>query len=113
MPPLAPHVKDVGPWIWIANPHRGAHIGGRAEVGDYNSLIDSGKVLLRAFKKKKGAIESENAGRTKGAITRRLVDAKERLKNDLASLAKETKVISGKVCLSVYISISSHWSLPY
>lgn len=92
MPPLAPHVEDVGPWIWISNPHRSTHIGGRAEVGDVNRLIDSGKVLLQAFK-------SENAGRTKGTITRQLVDAKERLKSDLASLAKETKVISGKVCL--------------
>lgn len=80
-------------WFWIDNPHKSAHA---KEGPDVSAFVDAGDSLLDDYRKKRGNLEDNNPGMNKGAITKKLVSDRTKLKNQIAELACEMNIVTGK-----------------
>jgi len=91
---------NVGPWIWIRNPHNEGRVAGRQDEdqGDSEQLNDRGHALLEKYEGQAAKVEKEMEGKAQSAITRKLNLLRNRLKEDLAKVAVEERCLSGKVC---------------
>lgn len=95
LPPLTTNLS-IGPWIWVANPYpEGRDRSGCAHVQD--ELVPRGMNLLQQSLQERYNIRAKNSQNTKGTIAHLLNLEGESLKKQLAKLAEETNVVSGKV----------------
>lgn len=96
LPPLTTSVDDIGAWIWASNPYRDT----REQLGrsDIVTLKKQGDELLQQSLQNRHMIEEQNMGQPGRAITQLLNQEGERLKQQIADLAVETNVLTGKVC---------------
>lgn len=94
-PPDTTVLEESGiDWFWVDNPHQSAH---PKHDPDIQALIDSGSRLLEDYRKKREDLEKKNPSMRKGAITSKLIKDREKLKQQIAGLARETHVVCGKV----------------
>ncbi len=82
------------PWVWAANPHRNPRDKSPSpRVEDFTSR---GMELLEQSLQTRREIQKEGARRPKSMVTRQLQQESKILQERIASLAKETHVLSGK-----------------
>ncbi len=94
LPPATTDPGAIGPWIWVENPHTPAE---DRKNPDLARLGREGESLLQAYLAKRQKVESENQGKAKGVITRKLGPNRQKLKADIAQLALDTECTTGKV----------------
>jgi hypothetical protein len=92
LPPLAS--THVGPWIWIANPHRQDR--SEPEVRD-RTFIQLASREMKQFLVKKENLTSTHPEMGHGAVARTLKPHRDQLKDDILRLAKEHGTVCGKV----------------
>ncbi|KAH7119131.1 hypothetical protein B0J11DRAFT_440288 [Dendryphion nanum] len=95
LPPHTSKLADVGPWIWVANPHREGHDkSGQQRIHDV--LIPHGRDILQNAISERNRIRTQNASHGMGAVTELLNQQSEQLKQNLADLAGWANVLAGK-----------------
>ena len=82
------------PWYWVDNPHRSAQP--KEQPAD-ELFMYRGFTMLEDYQETRDDLEKKNPGMSKGAITRKLQKDREKLKQQIAELARETHLVSGKV----------------
>ncbi|KAF4540921.1 uncharacterized protein LTHEOB_863 [Lasiodiplodia theobromae] len=93
-PPDTTVLEESGiPWFWVDNPYQSAH---SKQDPDYQALMESGSRLLEDYRKKREDLEKKNPSMRKGAITSKLIKDRQKLKQQIAELARETHVVCGK-----------------
>ncbi|RHZ57968.1 hypothetical protein CDV55_105393 [Aspergillus turcosus] len=95
LPPSTTKEKDVGPWIYVTNPHRKTHPDEHAIA----KLVREGTELLHRFEDEKAELEAEHdrsRSKSKAALTRKLNPLRQTLEQDIFALARKTGVVSGK-----------------
>ncbi|KAI9707188.1 MAG: hypothetical protein M1836_000148 [Candelina mexicana] len=93
LPPLSSQLSEVGPWIWVANPH-----STRRPLGEnLGELKTAGEKLLEDFMGEKRRIERDMKGKAKATITRKLNPLVKELQDRIFEVAKEKGCTSGKV----------------
>jgi len=94
LPPSTTAQATIGPWIFVANPHRhGQDRAGRSRIRE---LEKKGADLLEQSLQKRAEIGAQT-GKTSAAIRRELNQESKLLKDRIEQLAEETNVLSGKV----------------
>ncbi|KAG2024829.1 hypothetical protein GB937_003529, partial [Aspergillus fischeri] len=95
LPPSTTKEKDVGPWIYVTNPHRRIDPDEQAIA----KLVREGAELLHRFEDQKAELEAEHdrsRSKSKAALTRKLNPLRRTLEQDIFALARKTGVVSGK-----------------
>lgn len=95
LPPSTTTVGTVGPWIWVANPHRSSQPDQKGT--DIKELGRRGSELLQDSRQTRARIQAENKKAGHAAMTRMLNQEAKSLKERIADLAERTNVLSGKV----------------
>lgn len=91
LPPKTTSVSDIGPWIWVANPHRsGRDKSKQPQVED--KLIPLGRDLLQEAQTRRIKIRAKGGA----GVSRTLMQEGKDLKKRLANLAKQSNVLTGK-----------------
>src|ERR1700712_1414651 len=93
LPPLE-YRSNHTPWIWIANPYAG---GESEDQADLSKFIKHGLKTLEDFDDQKRKLLDKHPELKPAAITRKMGASRDKLKQDILSLATECKVTSGKV----------------
>lgn len=107
-PPLTTHVSTYGPWIRIGNPYTTF----RHANEDQQGFMIRGRELLEDFSSVKAGIEASMAGKSKVAITRKLMPLRKQLEIDILAAAREHGCTSGKWMLFPHPDyVNSFWSL--
>ena len=96
LPVAEPATASVGPWLWVSSPELPRNVKQKIEETEVKALIKGGENLLRAFDARRTNIELEYPNQAPSAITRKLREHRERLANDILSLAAQTNVTMGK-----------------
>lgn len=95
LPPFTTPISTC-PWIWAANPHRNPRDKSpEPRVEDFTSR---GIALLEESLQTRRNIQKEGARGPRGMVTRQLSQESKALQERITSLAKDTHVLSGKVC---------------
>jgi hypothetical protein len=95
LPPSTTKEEDVGPWIYVTDPHRKADPDEQAIA----NLVREGTELLHRFEDQKAELEAEHdrsRSKSKAALTRKLNPLRRTLEQDIFALARKTGVVSGK-----------------
>ena len=92
LPPSKSTSADVGPWIWVANPHVEHH----PVQQDLAGLIEQGTKLLNGYDTFRVQVQKEMQGKAPSVITRKLTPKRKALEADLRDAALNCKVTSGK-----------------
>ncbi|KAI9723646.1 MAG: hypothetical protein M1812_000946 [Candelaria pacifica] len=108
LPPLTSQASEVGPWIWVANPH-----STKRPIGEnLAELKRIGEESLEDFMEEKRRIEGEMKGKAKGTITRRLTPLVKGLQDRISEVAREKGCTSGKWMLfPMPEHVNKTWSL--
>lgn len=83
----------VGPWLWVANPY--ADRDAEPESRNVNFMQEAPRLLSDYLELRRQTTE-DNPGTVPGVITRKLKPARDKLKQDILSLAKRAGMTSGK-----------------
>ena len=83
----------AGPWLWVANPYSDRDAEPEYESAKFKQL---GPRLLREHLEHKQQVTEENPGKTPAVITRKLLPARTKLKEDILALSKEAGMLCGK-----------------
>lgn len=94
LPPSTTTVGTVGPWIWVANPHRSSQPDRKGT--DINELTRRGSELLQESRQTRQRLQIENRAAGHAAVTRAMNQEAESLKLRIAELAERTNVLTGK-----------------
>ncbi|KAJ5820127.1 hypothetical protein N7474_005718 [Penicillium riverlandense] len=95
LPPSTTQVSETGPWIWAY----GHPPAGKTEDGDTSELVRRGTELLRAFEDESASLRAAHdasGAKTTAPLTRKLNVLRRGLEADIASVARETRVLCGK-----------------
>ena len=92
LPPLAS--THVGPWIWIANPHRQDRLEPEVRNATFIQLASR---ELKQFLVKRENLTSTHPEMGQGTVARTLKPHRDQLKDDILRLAKEHGTVCGKV----------------
>ncbi|GFF55479.1 UPF0696 protein C11orf68 homolog [Aspergillus udagawae] len=95
LPPSTTKEEDVGPWVYVTDPHRKADPDEQAIA----NLVREGTELLHRFEDQKAELEAEHdrsRSKSKAALTRKLNPLRRTLEQDIFALARKTGVVSGK-----------------
>ncbi|KIW05765.1 uncharacterized protein PV09_03621 [Verruconis gallopava] len=84
----------VGPWIWVANPY--AEREASEPEHRHALFMQRAPRLLSAYLDEKQHLFNANPAAAPATITRRLKPARDKLKDDILTMAKETGMTSGK-----------------
>ncbi|KAF2760098.1 DUF1917-domain-containing protein [Pseudovirgaria hyperparasitica] len=90
--PVSSRIEDVGPWIWIENPHQ-RRIDDHMDVPKFQEL---GRKSLAKFTSDCEEIVTSNQGKGQATISRKIAPLREELRDDIERLAREYGVLSGK-----------------
>ncbi|GME36232.1 uncharacterized protein LTHEOB_863 [Neofusicoccum parvum] len=90
-------------WFWIDNPNTSAQ---SERDPDIQTFTDTGDDLLDDYRRKRAELEKQNPGMRKGVITGKLTKDREKLKQQIAELARETHVVCGKVVATIFYRLS-------
>ncbi|KAJ9492751.1 hypothetical protein VN97_g489 [Penicillium thymicola] len=96
LPPSATEAADVGPWIWMFNPHMPSK---QNEDGDIPTLLRKGRELLQEYENESAVLREahdKSGAKTTAALTRKLNPMRKELEKNILDLARETGVTSGK-----------------
>lgn len=104
LPPSTTSISDVGPWIWVANPHRSGRDKSK-QPRVQEKLIPLGKDLLQEAQLRRRKIRATGGA----AVNRSLMQESKDLKQRLADLAKSSNVLSGKVLNSIPFFLLVHF----
>ncbi|KAL6721242.1 hypothetical protein ACLMJK_000344 [Lecanora helva] len=108
LPPLTTHVSDLGPWLYIGNPYTSYRHTNENRKG----FIARGQELLATYDSIKSEIETSNAGKAQGTVTRKITPHRKKLEADLLHAAKEKGCITGKWMLfPTPKDVNSAWRL--
>lgn len=92
LPPKTTSQFDLGPWIWVSNPHRSGRDKSKQPQIE-TKLVPLGRDLLQEALSQRRKIRAQKSG---APATRALAQEGKDLKQRLANLAKEANVLSGK-----------------
>jgi len=87
---------DIGPWIWIENPHLKGKEKARESIGNSRRLTERGQALLEEYDSQRAVIESGMTGKAQSAVTRKLTPLRKKLKEELIQVAVGERRLSGK-----------------
>ncbi|CAI7629046.1 unnamed protein product [Penicillium viridicatum] len=96
LPPSTTQAADVGPWIWMFNPHMPSKQNGD---GDIPTLLRKGRELLQEYENESATLREahdKSGAKTTAALTRKLNPMRKELEKSILDLARETGVTSGK-----------------
>lgn len=99
LPPLTTSISTC-PWIWAMNPHRNPR--GKSPSPREDDFTTRGMQLLAQSSETRRKIQERGAKGPRAAVTRQLIQESKALQGRIASLAKKTHVLSGKVGLSIF-----------
>lgn len=100
---------DIGPWIWVRNPHIAP--GSRPRM-DEQRLMDDGSALLRNFLALREKTGKQMEGKAKATVTKKMKPHLDALKAALHKVAVDAKCLSGKWMLFVYVDdIDNVWRI--
>lgn len=103
-PPHTTVMEESGiDWFWIDNPNTSAQ---SERDPDIQTFTDTGDDLLDDYRRKRAELEKQNLGMRKGVITGKLTKDREKLKQQIAELARETHVVCGKVVATIFYRLS-------
>ena len=106
-PPLTTHISDLGPWIYIANPHTNFRPN-----EDRAAFVTCGSQLLKDYGAERASREVSMAGKSKQTITKKLTPLRKRLETDLFAAARQNRCTSGKWMLfPPPDDVNSWWSI--
>ncbi|KAJ5780520.1 hypothetical protein N7457_005680 [Penicillium paradoxum] len=94
LPPSTTKVADVGPWIWMFNPH-----GSSRRSGDIPTLLRKGRELLLQYEHESVVLRKahdESGAKTTAPLTRKLNPMRKELERNILDLGRETGVTDGK-----------------
>ncbi|KAJ5192548.1 Protein of unknown function DUF1917 [Penicillium cf. viridicatum] len=94
LPPSTTESADVGPWIWMFNPHLPSKTS-----GDVPTLLQKGRELLQEYENESAVLREahdRSGAKTTAALTRKLNPMRKELEKSILDLARETGVTSGK-----------------
>jgi hypothetical protein len=94
LPPLTTSIFTC-PWIWAVNPHRNPR--DKSPCPRVDEFTTCGLKLLQQSLDNRRKIQESGAARPKGSLTKQLSQESKSLQDRIASLAKDTRVLSGKV----------------
>jgi hypothetical protein len=83
----------VGPWLWVANPH--SERDAEPENRDID-FVQRATRLLSGYMDQMRQLTEDNPGTPQGTITRKLRPARDKLKEDILSLAEGAGITTGK-----------------
>jgi hypothetical protein len=83
----------VGPWLWVANPYADRDAEPEMRHAEFMELAPQ---LLLDYKNEKLQVTENNPNTAQGVINRKLKPARDKLKEDILSLAKDKGMTSGK-----------------
>jgi hypothetical protein len=92
VPPLTSHTDDG--WIWVANPYAPRDKKPEDRNGEYITRM---RKLLDDYIEKKTKLAKTNPNLAPSTITRRLLQDRDRLKEEIYEGAKEANMTCGKV----------------
>lgn len=96
LPPSTTEAGDVGPWIWMFNPHMPSKQNGD---GDVPTLLRKGRELLQEYENESAVLREahdKSGAKTTAALTRKLNPMRKELEKSILDLARETGVTHGK-----------------
>lgn len=96
LPPSTTETTDVGPWIWMYNPHVPYK---QSEDGDVPTLLRKGGELLQEYENESATLREahdKSGAKTTTALTRKLNPMRKELEKNILDLARETGVTHGK-----------------
>ncbi|KAF7521773.1 hypothetical protein PCG10_007870 [Penicillium crustosum] len=96
LPPSTIEAADVGPWIWMFNPHMPSKQNGD---GDVPALLRKGRELLQEYENESTVLREahdKSGAKTTAALTRKLNPMRKELEKSILDVARETGVTSGK-----------------
>ncbi|KAJ5967723.1 hypothetical protein N7501_003971 [Penicillium viridicatum] len=96
LPPSTTQAADVGPWIWMFDPHMPSKQNGD---GDIPALLRKGRELLQEYENESATLREahdKSGAKTTAALTRKLNPMRKELEKSILDLARETGVTSGK-----------------
>ncbi|KAJ5592550.1 hypothetical protein N7537_009454 [Penicillium hordei] len=96
LPPSATEAADVGPWIWMFNPHMPSNQNGD---GDVPTLLRKGREILQEYENESAVLREahdKSGAKTTASLTRKLNPMRKKLEKSILDLARETGVTSGK-----------------
>ena len=95
-PVLDPESSNLGYWLWVGNPKpMRSHLKPEKKT-NFKTFNDGGSQLLERFSEQRAELERLMPDKAPATITRKLRPDKERLEDDLLSLAVKTSMTSGK-----------------
>lgn len=92
LPPLTTSHEDVGPWIWVLNPH----VPRSLNEEDWAGVMSRGQPILEGLTATKKSIEEDMQGKAQSAITRQYNKERVKVEEELRELAKNKHCTSGK-----------------
>ncbi|KAF4771811.1 hypothetical protein N7455_008116 [Penicillium solitum] len=96
LPPSTTESADVGPWIWMFNPHMPSKQNGDEDVP---TLLRKGRELLQEYENESAVLREahdKSGAKTTAALTRKLNPMRKELEKSILDVARETGVTSGK-----------------
>lgn len=106
LPPATTASSKIGPWIWIWNPYFR-----ETSDSDLESYLDRCTPMLDDLMARRAQLEAENPGKVKGAVTRLYNPHQLSVTDQIYSIAKQTRVLSGKWMLFPYVEeVHRVWS---
>ncbi|KAJ5510431.1 hypothetical protein N7453_002534 [Penicillium expansum] len=96
LPPSTTQAADVGPWIWMYNPHLPPK---RSDDGDIPTLLRKGRELLQDYENESAILREahdKSGAKTTAGLTRKLNAMRKKLEKSILDLARETGVTHGK-----------------
>ncbi|KAI9800230.1 MAG: hypothetical protein M1825_004214 [Sarcosagium campestre] len=94
LPPRSTRLSEVGPWIWIANPHPPTP---RAPAkSDVSGFKDVGNEVLEAWSARRADIQRSMSRKAQSTVTRVLNKERREIETRLLALAAERGVTHGK-----------------
>ncbi|CAL5866232.1 uncharacterized protein PFLUO_LOCUS439 [Penicillium psychrofluorescens] len=110
LPPSTTRVSATGPWIWAyGNPSTR-----KTEDGDSAELVRQGTELLREFEDESASLRAAHdasSAKTTAPLTRKLNVLRRGLEANIASVARETRVLCGKWMLFPTVDrVDTVWS---
>ncbi|EUC47936.1 hypothetical protein COCMIDRAFT_34503 [Bipolaris oryzae ATCC 44560] len=93
LPPLTTPISKC-PWIWAENPHRNPH--DKPPYPNVADFTNRGMQLLHESLESRHKIHELGATQPKGSVTKKLSQESDSLQACIASIAKDTHVLSGK-----------------
>ncbi|MCJ1335022.1 hypothetical protein MMC09_000288 [Bachmanniomyces sp. S44760] len=111
LPPSKTLLSSIGPWIFVANPHRPENKDPESSA-DYAAYTTIGRSMLDNLSTKRTQLEKEMKGKAKGSVTRKMTPLRKKVETELLDLAKSMHCTSGKWLLFPRVEdVDSIWGI--